>query len=211
MNAAWRNPGVLAAIGAAVLFGAGTPAAKLLLGPVSPWLLAGMLYLGSGIGLAVVRAVRQRERVRLARGDAKWLAAAIVAGGVAAPVLLMWGLTKLPASTASLLLNAEGVFTALLAWFAFRENFDRRIALGMAFIVAGALLLSWPDDSVTGAGVPAAAVLLACFCWGLDNNFTRKVALSDATFIAMMKGLAAGFVNVAIASALGASLPQPQI
>jgi drug/metabolite transporter (DMT)-like permease len=205
----WRNPGVLAAIGAAVLFGAGTPFAKLLLGPVSPWLLAGLLYLGSGAGLVVLRAFRRPERVRLASGETKWLVGAIAAGGVAAPVLLMWGLVQLPASSASLLLNAEGVFTALLAWFVFRENFDRRIAVGMALIVAGAIILSWPREATSGAGLPAAAVLLACLCWGLDNNLTRKVALSDATFIAMMKGIVAGIVNVSIAMALGASVPQP--
>jgi drug/metabolite transporter (DMT)-like permease len=206
---AWRHPGVVAAIGAAVLFGAGTPAAKLLLGSVSPWLLAGLLYLGSGAGLAVLRAVRRAPSVRFAPGEAKWLAAAIVAGGIAAPVLLMWGLARLPASAASLLLNAEGVFTALLAWFAFHENFDRRIALGMVLIVAGAVILSSPADATFESGVAALTVLLACFCWGLDNNFTRKVSLSDATFIAMLKGLSAGIVNISIAVALGAHLPQP--
>jgi drug/metabolite transporter (DMT)-like permease len=204
---AWRNPGVLAAIGAALLFGAGTPLAKLLLGPVSPWLLAGLLYTGSGIGLALLRVFRRSPPVRLTRGEALWLSGAIATGGIAAPVLLMWGLARLPASTASLLLNAEGVFTALLAWFAFRENFDRRIALGMAAIVVGALILSWPGEAALGDGLAAAAVLLACFCWGLDNNLTRKVALADATFIAMLKGLAAGIVNVSIAIGLGASEP----
>jgi drug/metabolite transporter (DMT)-like permease len=203
----WRHPGVLAALGAALLFGIGTPVAKLLLGSVSPWLLAGLLYAGSGAGLAVLRALWRKPRVRMPRGEAKWLVAAIAAGGVAAPVLLMWGLAKLPASTASLLLNAEGVFTALLAWFGFRENFDRRIALGMLLILAGAVFLSWPGDARLEGGLPAAAVLLACFCWGLDNNFTRKVSLTDASFVAMLKGLAAGGVNVAIALALGATMP----
>src|SRR4051812_36966742 len=203
----WRHPGVLAALGAAVLFGIGTPVAKILLGSVSPWLLAGLLYAGSGAGLAVLRVVTRKPRVRMAGGEAKWLVAAIAAGGVAAPVFLMWGLSSLPASTSSLLLNAEGVFTALLAWFAFRENFDRRIAMGMALIVAGAAVLSWPNETRLAAGLPAAAVLLACFLWALDNNLTRKVALLDATFIAMVKGLAAGVSNVTIALFLGASLP----
>ena len=207
----WRNPGILAAFGAAVLFGAGTPFAKLLLGPVSPWLLAGVLYLGSGAGLAILRFIRQPPPMKLARGDAKWLAGAIVAGGVVGPVLLMWGLSRLPASTASLMLNAEGVFTALLAWFVFRENFDRRIAFGMALIVAGAVALAWPGEAISGAGLPALAVLGACFAWALDNNLTRKVSLADATFIAMAKGLAAGLVNVAIALLLGAHLPSVSV
>ena len=206
----WRNPGVFAAICAALLFGAGTPVAKLLLGPISPWLLAGLLYTGSGIGLALLRAFRRSTPVHLARGEAKWLAAAIVSGGVAAPVMLMWGLVRLPASTASLLLNAEGVFTALLAWFVFRENFDRRIAFGMVAIVAGALILSWPREAAApGDGLAAVAILLACFCWGLDNNLTRKIALTDAAFIAMIKGISAGAVNVGIAVALGVAVPSP--
>lgn len=204
---AWRNPGVRAALGAAFLFGAGTPAAKLLLGPVSPWLLAGILYLGSGLGLAVVRRVRRAGPVHLARAEVMWLTLAIFAGGIVAPVLLMWGLSNMPASGASLLLNAEGVFTALLAWFVFHENFDRRIALGMALIVTGAVVLSWPDDATFGAALPALAVLAACFAWAVDNNLTRKVALADATFLAMLKGLVAGTVNVGIAAALGAALP----
>lgn len=206
-----RNPGVLFAIGAAVLFGAGTPLAKLLLGPVSPWLLAGLLYTGSGLGLLILRILRRSEAVRLGAGEAKWLIGAIVCGGVAAPVFLMWGLSALPASTSSLLLNAEGVFTALLAWFAFRENFDRRIALGMGLIVAGAAILSWPGEAQLAAGTPAIAVLLACLLWALDNNLTRKVALVDATFIAMLKGLAAGVVNVAIALSIGATFPEPLV
>ena len=141
-RSAWRNRGVLAALGAALLFGAGTPAAKLLLGPVSPWLLAGLLYLGSGLGLAALRLLRQAEPVRLTLSERGWLIGAIVSGGILGPALLMWGLANMPASGASLLLNAEGVFTALLAWFVFRENFDRRIALGMVLIVAGAIVLS---------------------------------------------------------------------
>jgi len=136
-----------------------------------------------------------------------WLAGAVLAGGGVAPVLLMLGLTRLPASGASLLLNAEGVFTALLAWFAFRENVDHRVAVGMLAIVAGAALLSWPGEARFGTAWPALAVLGACLAWALDNNLTRKVALNDATAIAAVKGLGAGSVNLAIALALGDTLP----
>lgn len=122
--------GVIAALAAAVLFGASTPFAKLLLAHTGPWLLAGLLYLGSGIGLWLVRALLGSPRVRLEPGEGRWLAGAIVAGGIVGPVLLMAGLAAMPASGASLLLNAEGVLTALLAWFVFRENFDRRVVLG---------------------------------------------------------------------------------
>src|SRR5438309_357458 len=131
--------GVLAALLAALLFGASAPAAKVLLEQASPWLLAGLLYLGSGLGLAAWRQLRRATPVRLAPGDWRWLAAAVLAGGVAGPVLLLVGLNGLTASTASLLLNAEGVFTAVLAWTVFRENVDGRIALGMAAIVAGGI------------------------------------------------------------------------
>lgn len=202
-----QPPGVMAAIGAAALFGAGTPLAKLLLDQVSPWLLAGLFYLGSGIGLTAYRWIRQSEPVTLPRHEWQWLLGAIVSGGVIGPVLLMFGLTNMPASGASLLLNAEGVFTALLAWFAFRENFDRRIAVGMLMIVLGALVLSWPDDARFASVWPSLAVLGACLAWGIDNNLTRKVSLSDATWIASVKGLAAGAVNLVLAFSMGAALP----
>ncbi|MBU4466046.1 MAG: DMT family transporter [Actinobacteria bacterium] len=208
LRLALTNRGVQAAMLAALLFGAGTPVAKLLLGgDVSPWLLAGLLYCGSGIGLGLLRLIRRAPRVRLARRELLPLAGAILSGGIIAPVLLMLGLSHMPASGASLLLNAEGVFTAVLAWFVFRENFDRRIALGMVAIVAGAVLLSIPNGAELGSPWPALAVLAACFFWGLDNNLTRKIALNDATWLAAAKGLVAGPVNLILAFALGASLP----
>ena len=207
----WRQRGVLAALGAALLFGAGTPVAKLLLGPVSPWLLAGLLYAGSGIGLALIRRFFHSEAARFQPGEIKWLIAAVVTGGMIGPALLMWGLSRMPAAGVSLLLNAEGVFTALLAWFVFRENFDRRIALGMVMIIAGAVVLSWPTEAKWADMLPALAVLGACLAWGLDNNFTRKVSLGDALYIAMTKGLAAGITNLALALIAGATLPSPAI
>ena len=202
-----RNPGIWTALGAALLFGAGTPFAKLLLGPVSPWLLAGLLYLGSGIGLAIWRLLTNAEIRHMRVAEMGWLAVAVVAGGMIAPALLMWGLVNMPASGASLLLNAEGVLTALIAWFVFRENFDRRIAIGMALIIAGTLVLSWPEERSFGAAAPSLAVVGACLFWAIDNNLTRKVALLDASFIAMTKGLVAGVVNTAIALSLGAAMP----
>ncbi|NDL63697.1 DMT family transporter [Acerihabitans arboris] len=202
-----RHPGVLAALGAAILFGAGTPLAKLLLNSVNPWLLAGLLYLGSGLGLTLYRIIRRAPAARLPRREAPWFAGAIVAGGIIAPVLLMLGLSAMPASGASLLVNAEGVFTSLLAWLAFKENVDRRIALGMAAIVAGALVLSWPGEARFEGLWPSLAILGACFAWGVDNNLTRKVSLTDATWIAAVKGLAAGLVNLSLAFIAGVALP----
>lgn len=199
---------MLAGIASAVLFGAGTPVAKLLLGEVSPWLLAGLLYTGSGIGLGIYRLVRRAPRVRLARAELLPLAGAVLFGGMAGPLLLMLGLSAMPASGASLLLNAEAVATALIAWVVFRENVDRRVALGMLAIVAGAVVLSVGTGATEfGAIWPSLAIVAACVCWGIDNNLTRMVAHTDAVWLAAVKGGVAGPVNLALAFALGATLP----
>jgi len=204
------SPAIAAALAAALLFGASMPLAKQLLRDVPPLLLAGLLYLGSGIGLMLIRLVRDRgwRLPAMAGRERLWLLLAIVFGGVLGPLLLMLGLVRTEAATASLLLNLEAVLTALLAWIVFRENADRRVVLGMALIVAGAVLLVWPGrlpSAALGKGAPLIA--LACLCWALDNNITRKVSDSDALFIAGLKGLAAGVVNVALACLLGARLP----
>jgi drug/metabolite transporter (DMT)-like permease len=199
--------GVPAALGAALLFGAATPIAKRLLEPLDPWLLAGLLYLGSGAGLALLRAIRGMRGTGLTRGDLPWLMGAVVAGGGVGPVLLMWGLAHASAASASLMLNAEGVLTALIAWLVFRENFDRRIALGMMLITAGAFVLAWPGAHGADASLPSLAIVGACLAWAIDNNLTRRVALADATAIAMLKGLVAGAVNVALAWLAGARVP----
>ncbi len=200
--------GILYAILAAILFGISTPFAKLLIGGTSPIMLAGLLYAGSGVGLSLWMLLRKRESIaHLTRQDAPWLAGAVVAGGIAAPVLLMFGITLIPASSASLLLNLEGVFTALLAWFVFKENFDRRIFFGMIFIIAAGVLLSWQESEAAGIPWGGLLVAAACLCWGIDNNLTRKVSASDPLQIAAIKGSAAGVVNIGIALALGMTLP----
>ncbi len=203
------------AILAALLFGASTPFAKLLVAEMSPQLLAGLLYLGSGIGLALVllvrgltgaRAGRGEARLRIPRADLPWLAAAIVAGGVLGPALLMAGLASIEAAPAALLLNLEGVLTVAIAWLVFKENIDRRIALGMAAIALGGVLLSWqPGEARLSWG--AALVVAACLCWAIDNNLTRKVSGNDAVLIACLKGLTAGVCNAALGWALVRSLP----
>jgi len=202
-----NQTGIAVALGAGALFGASTPLAKMLLTDVSPWMLAGLLYLGSGIGLSLVRIMRGSKGDELARHDWPWMFGAVVTGGIAGPVLLMWGVAGMAASTASLLLNAEGVFTALLAWYVFRENFDRRIALGMAAIVIGAVILSWSGSIQVQSPWPALAILGACLCWGIDNNLTRKVSLSDPFQVATIKGLVAGVTNVGLALAVGVTFP----
>ena len=208
------SPGIAAGLGAALLFGVGTPLAKQLLQGMSPWLLAALLYLGSGLGLTLYRLVRGEFPWQWPTlSAAQWwcLLAAVALGGGVAPVLLMFGLVGTPAASASWLLNAEMVFTAALAWLVFQENLDRRVVLGLLSILGGAVVLGLPEDlNATLKGSvqwPALWVLGACLAWGLDNNFTRKVALADAAWITSVKGLVAGSVNLAIALALGTSMP----
>jgi drug/metabolite transporter (DMT)-like permease len=170
-------PAIIAALAAALLFGASTPLAKQLLRDTSPMLLAGLLYLGSGIGLSAARLLRDREwrAPGLSRAEWVWLLLVVGFGGMLGPLLLMLGLARTSAVSASLLLNLEAVLTALLAWVVFRENTDRRVVLGMALIVAGAALLPEWDVRSENAGLGGGALLvaLACLCWALDNNFTR--------------------------------------
>jgi drug/metabolite transporter (DMT)-like permease len=199
---------------AAALFGATTPLAKALLGTLSPFMVAGLFYLGSGLGLAITIFLRRAKQGTNARLNERqlhlrelpWLIGAIAMGGIAGPALLMLGLNVTPAATSSLLLNLEGVFTALIAWIVFRENVDRQVFLGMLTIVAGGVILSWHPGATR---LPPGALLVAgaCACWAIDNNLTRKVSTNDAMVIACLKGLVAGSVNFVIALLLGARLP----
>ncbi|MDB5779638.1 MAG: protein of unknown function transrane [Polaromonas sp.] len=205
----------LPALLAALLFGASTPLAKLLAGNMPPLLLAGLLYLGSGFGLGallILRRLRERQggqpvtRLHIPRAERPWLLGAIAAGGMLAPALFMLGLAQTSAASASLLLNLEGVLTAVVAWLAFRENADRRVVLGMAAIALGGVLLSWQPGGASfspGAGLIAGA----CLGWALDNNLTRRVSSNDALLVACLKGLLAGVTNTAIALYAGADLP----
>jgi len=204
------NRDVVYALLAALLFGASTPFAKLLLGDVEPIMLAGLLYLGSGVGLTLIRLIRDRgwNFPQLAISEWPWLLGAILFGGVFGPVTLLFGLTQTTGATASLLLNLEAVLTAVIAWTVFRESADKRIVLGMVAIVLGGIALSWQtnvDASLNWLG--PVLISLACLCWAIDNNLTRKVSASDALFIAGVKGLIAGTVNCVLSLFLGLSLP----
>jgi drug/metabolite transporter (DMT)-like permease len=205
-----------AAIGAALLFGLSTPLAKGLVGEVPPLLLAGLLYVGSGLGLAVllgarVAASRGAGITRPRGAEVGWLLGAILAGGAVGPFLLMFGLRATDAASASLILNLEGVFTALLAWFVFKENFDKRIAWGMAAIVAGGIVLSVGPALRAQGLVGPLAIAGACLAWAIDNNLTRKVSIHDAMSIACAKGLVAGSVSVALALTAGAAMPGARV
>ena len=204
--------GVGAALLAAMLFGISTPLAKVLLADLSPILLAGTLYAGSGLGLGLwvlIRRLREHAGAEapLQRRDAPWLAGAVLAGGVVGPILLMVGLAQTPASSASLLLNLEGALTAAIAWWVFRENVDRRVFAGMLAIVIGGALLSWNQGSAAGIPWGALGIVGACLCWAIDNNLTRVVSGGDPVQIAAIKGGVAGAINISLALALGATLP----
>lgn len=204
------------AIVSAALFGASTPFAKLLIGDgVDPWLLAALLYLGSGMGLGLVQAARrlfgaEAAEAPLRRIDLPWLALVVLTGGVIGPGLLMAGLATSSASSASLLLNLEGLATMAIAWVVFRENVDRRLLLGAAAILVGAVLLSWRGGP-RGFGLGELAIAGACIAWGIDNNLTRKLSGGDPMQIAAIKGAAAGATNLVLAFAAGAALPAPGI
>lgn len=209
MKLRWR--GIAAALLSALLFGATTPFAKILVGTVDPWLLAGLLYLGAGLGLLFVQAGRRllgfrQSEAGVRRRDLAWLIAIVASGGIVAPILLMFGLARTDAASASLLLTLEGLATMAIAWLVFREHADRRILFGAACIVAGAAVLVWPAHGVA-LGFGAILIAGACLAWGVDNNLTRMLSASDPVGIAMVKGLAAGLVNLGIAATRGGIFP----
>jgi drug/metabolite transporter (DMT)-like permease len=203
--------GALYGLAAAVLFGASMPLAKSLLADVHPFVLAGLFYLGSGVGLTtwllISKARGGNAEAQIRRGDLGWLGCAILFGGVLAGLFLMWGLRQTPASGASLLLNLEGVFGAVIAWIVFREHANKRVVLGMVALTAGAMLLSIGATGTVQLSLGALAIVLACLCWGIDNNLTRKISGADPVQIAAAKGIVAGVVNIGIGLSSGGSLP----
>lgn len=211
----WRRsplwPGVPLALASAVLFGASAPFAKLLLGSTDPQLLAGLLYVGAGLGLGTGQACRSLLGVKaseapLRRTDAPWLIAIIAFGGVIGPLFLMLGLARSSAASGSLLLNLEGLTTMVIAWVVFRENVDRKLLLGAASILAGAVVLSWRGQGIR-FDEGGLLIATACLAWGVDNNLTRRLSSADPVTIALVKGVVAGSVNLILALLLGARLP----
>lgn len=212
------KPGIWHALLAAALFGASVPLGKWLLGAMPPLVLAALLYLGAGVGLGAVvlaRALwrRQMPALGLARREWRYLALAVFFGGVVAPVLALLGLRAIPAANAALLLNFEGMFSALLAFAFFAEPLGRRVVLGMLAVTAGGALLSWQGapqaGSLWGSLGGSFAVVGACLGWGLDNNFTRKIANAEAVPLAAIKGAIGGATLAVLAWLAGHALPAP--
>lgn len=205
-----RTAGVREALGAAVLFGAATPFASRLVSGSAPQMVAGLLYLGSGLVLgASLVAWPTHRQAPLSRAELPALAGAVFFGGGLGPLLLLIGLRSTPAATASLLLNLEVVFTALVAWLVLHEGVDRRLALGFACIVVGAGTVAWDPSGSVGVPLGALAIVGACLCWAVDNNLTQQISSKDPRQIAAIKGLVAGGANVTIALVAGAALPAP--
>lgn len=201
---------------AAALFGLSAPVCKRLLGALSPLTLAGLLYLGSGVGLLTIHLLRRLLQARRVSGspalfpgrDIKWLAGAVICGGVAAPAMLLWGLREESASTASLLLSSEGILTAVLAGLLFREAVGVRVwAAVLVMGVAGALLAHDPT-APWKLSIHALAVAGACLLWGLDNNLTRNISGNDPVIIAAVKGLVAGGFNLGLGWLAGGTTQQ---
>jgi drug/metabolite transporter (DMT)-like permease len=207
-----RKTAMLMALGAALLFGSSVPLAKVMLGSMDPLMLAALLYLGSGIGMAAVKlglkaSGKLSGEAQLKRGDAPWLLGALIVGGVAAPVILFFGLDSTPSSTAALLLNFEAVGTVLIAGLMFRESVEKRVWLALVLVTAGGIILT-VNGSGWGLSVGAIGIIAACFLWGLDNNLTRNISGKDPVTIVAIKGIGAGLVSLLLALLLGRGIPQ---
>ncbi len=207
-----RRFGALFGLLAAVSFGVSAPLAKLLLADVTPQLLAGLLYLGAGVGLGLYRLVRPSTReAPLTRADLPPLLGVVALGGVAGPLLLLVGLARVSGTAGALLLNLEGPLTILLAALVFGEHLGRRAATAAAFILLGALVLRVDPGEVVLDIPGALAISGACLCWAFDNNLTQRLSLKDPFQLVRIKALAAGAFNTALAFALGAAAPPLRI
>ena len=196
---------VLASIVAALLFGASTPLAKVLLASLGPFTLAGLLYVGGAIGALPFAFRGGSSQLRRDPRQRRLLGFAVVFGGGIAPVLLLAGLRAAPAASVSLWLNIEVVATALLAWTLFHENLDRRTVLAGGLVLAGGVILAAPEGV---AGWKAGALVAgACVCWGMDNNLTALVSGFTPAQTTVAKGLIAGTVNLVLGLSLGQHLP----
>lgn len=199
------------AILAAALYALNAPASKLLLRGVPPTMMAGFLYLGAGLGMALMGLVRAgtgrgRHEARLTGKDLPFTLG-MVALDIAAPIFLMIGLTRTTAANASLLNNFEIVATSLIALLVFREKIGKRLRIAIGLITLSSILLSVEDAGSFRFSVGSLFVLAACACWGLENNCTRCLSGSDPLEIVVIKGFGSGIGSVIIGLVIGESLP----
>lgn len=207
MNRSQLYP-TLQALLAAALFGISSPISKALLGEVEPIPMAALLYLGSGVGTWLLMRFQVRDaEAKLTRTDAPWLAGALLAGGVAAPIVLMFSLQVTPAATAALLLNFESIATTLIAGLVFHESVGKRTWLSISLIFVSSVLLSLDPQSEWGFSAGALGILTACAFWGIDNTFTRNISAKNPLTIVMVKGFGAGAFSLVLALLVGQRLP----
>jgi drug/metabolite transporter (DMT)-like permease len=194
---------------AAALFGLSAPLAKWLLGEMTPQVLAGLLYLGAGLGLSAWHGARPRtQEAPLTRRDAPTLAAVVVTGGVLGPLLMLVGLQRVSAVAGSLLLNLEGPLTMGIAVLVFREHLGRYGVVAAACVLLGAALLRFQPGSFGVDPWGMAAIAAACLAWGVDNNLTQRLSLRDPFAIVRIKSLCAGSFNLVLGLTLGGALPR---
>ena len=196
------------------LFGISPALAKLLVVDMPPVVLAGFLYLGAFIGLFLFNIIRKvismKPRAKpapLEKGDLPWFAGAVIAGGVVAPIALMTGLTMVSGYASSLLLNLEGVATAIIAVMFFKEYAGKRLWIALIFMTLAGVLLTWnPEQGVVDLAGPV-LIVVAMICWGIDNNLTQHISNKDPIQIAQMKGIIAGTTSLSLALLLGMQIP----
>jgi drug/metabolite transporter (DMT)-like permease len=195
------------AILAAALYAISSPVSKLLLKEIPPTLMASFLYLGAGLGMSIVGVVKhmkskEKAEARLTKKELPFTAL-MVALDIAAPIFLMFGLTMTTASSASLLNNFEIVATSLIALLLFKESISKRLVGAIFLITISSIILSIRDISSFSLSFGSIFVLLACICWGLENNCTRKLSIKDPLEIVVIKGFGSGIGALLIALSLG--------
>ena len=199
---------IMMALLASLLFGASAPITKILLGQIEPIPLASLLYLGSGLGLLIFQIVNfiiKKQVINeapLKKKDFLWLLGAIITGGIIAPIILLSSLKITPASTASLLLNFEGVATTIIAIIFFKENTGKQILIAVALIAIASIVLSWDFSNQWGFSIGSLGIILACFCWGIDNNFTRNISSKNPFSIVTIKGIISGLFSLILSTIL---------
>ena len=199
------------AILAAALYALSAPLSKRLLASVSPTMMAALLYLGAGLGMCAVRLGQrtlgvQRREQSLARPDLPYVAG-MVALDIAAPIFLMLGLSRTTAANASLLNNFEIVATSIIALCVFGEAISRQLWAAIGLITLASVLLSVEGTESLSFSPGSLLVLLACVCWGFENNCTRRLSEKDPLEIVTVKGFGSGLGALGIALATGSAFP----
>ena len=199
--------GIFLAVLAAALYAINAPCSKILLDYMPSTLMAGFLYLGAGLGMAPVALIRKLKKgapqeAKLTRAELPYTVAMILLD-IAAPICLLFGLKTTSAASASLLNNFEIVATAIISLAIFREKISPRLWCGILFVTLACILLSVEDFSQLQFSYGSLFILLACVCWGFENNCTRKISSKDPLQIVLLKGVFSGSASVVIGLLIG--------